>query len=321
MASPTQPELRHRDVAHAVRVAFGPAARISSAHPLPGGGFGTVWRVDLVDGRRTALKAFPAPGVSLLTYEAGLLDAEADYLRLVAERAPEVPVPRLLYRGDDWLFMTLLPGTALPALPPGTDTSRIRFECGVAVARLHGVSGSRFGYPGGRPASGTWPAAFAAMVEALLGDAVAWGVRLPVEPARVRAAVAGHADLLGAVTTAALVHFDLWDGNVLAADGHLSGLVDGERHLFGDPLVDFASPALFRDIFDEPDHPFLLGYQSIRPFVVDNGVRRRAWLYELYLYLLMAVEFPSRGMTMASHGDRWSRQAELLDTLLSKLES
>jgi fructosamine-3-kinase len=145
---------------------------------------------------------------------------------------------------------------------------------------------------------------------------------LPIDPARIRAAVATHADLLGTVTTAVLVHFDLWDGNVLAAaDGHLSGLVDGERYLFGDPLIDFASPALFRDIFDEPDHPFLLGYDSIRPFIVDDGVRRRAWLYQLYLYLLMAVEFSSRGMTMASHGDRWVRQAELLDKLLSKLDS
>jgi fructosamine-3-kinase len=147
-------------------------------------------------------------------------------------------------------------------------------------------------------------------------------VPLPVEPARIRAVVAAHTDLLATVTRPALLHFDLWDGNVLAdPDGHLGGLVDGERYLFGDPLVDFVSPALFRDMFDEPDHPFLAGYRCVRPFPVDDGVRRRVWLYAVHLYLLMTVEFPSRGMTLATHGARWARQADLLHELLSKLES
>jgi fructosamine-3-kinase len=281
-----------------------------------------VWRVDLGDGRRTVLKAGPTRDSRLLAYEAGMLAAEADYLRMVADRAPEVPTPRLLHESDEWLFMTMLPGIALPLLPPGTDTSTARFECGMAVARLHAVTGDRFGYPGPRPQAATWPAAFTAMVEALLDDAVAWRVPLPIEPARIRAAVAAHTDVLAAVTTPSLLHFDLWDGNVLAtAGGHLGGLVDGERYLFGDPLVDFVSPTMFRDIFEEPDHPYLLGYRSVRPFPVDPGVRRRAWLYQLYLYLLMTVEFPSRGMTMATHGARWVRQVDLLNDLLSKLDS
>ena len=218
--------------------------------------------------------------------------------------------------------MTLMPGIALPSLPPGTDTSTARFECGAAVARLHAVTGDRFGYPGLRPQASTWPAAYTAMVEAILDDAVAWQVPMPVKPARVRAAVTAHADLLAIVTTPALLHFDLWDGNVLATpDGHLAGLVDGERYLFGDPLVDFASPALFRDIFEEPEHPYLRGYQSVRPFTVDPEIRRRAWLHQLYLYLLMTVEFPSRGMTMITHHARWGKQADLLNDLLSKLDN
>jgi len=218
--------------------------------------------------------------------------------------------------------MTLLPGVALTSLPPGTDTSVARFECGAAVAQLHAVTGDRFGYQGSRPQADTWPVAFAAMVEALLDDAVSWQVTLPVDPDRIRAAVAAHAGLLATVTVPALLHFDLWDGNVLAtADGHLGGLVDGERYLFGDPLIDFASPALFRDILTDPDHPFLRGYRSVRAVASDDGARRRAWLYQVYLYLLMTVEFPSRGMTLATHGARWDRQAGLLADLLSKLDA
>ena len=64
-----------------------------------------------------------------------------------------------------------------------------------------------------------------------------------------------------------MLHFDCWDGNVLAApdrDGRLRlrGLVDGERFLYGDPLLDLVSPLLFRRVEDEPEHPLLRGYQA-----------------------------------------------------------
>src|SRR5262249_25594032 len=150
-----------------------------------------------------------------------------------------------------------------------------------------------------------------AMVEALFADAADWNLTLPVHPDGIRAAIAASADVLAAVTEPALVHFDLWDGNVLAV-GHgdqwrLGGLVDGERHLFGDPCIDFASPALFRDLFDDPADPFLAGYRSVRPFAVDCDVRRRTWLSQLYLYLVMLVEMPSRGMDRhGADAGRWN---------------
>jgi fructosamine-3-kinase len=137
---------------------------------------------------------------------------------------------------------------------------------------------------------------------------------LPVPPAKIAAAVDAQRDVLAAVTTPSLVHFDLWDGNVLVADGHLTGLVDGERHLWGDPLVDFVSPALFQDIFATPDHPYVRGYQQVRPLLMDEGVRIRVRLYRLYLYLLMIVEGPSRGLDADT-----DRVAFLCDLLTSSI--
>ena len=105
----------------------------------------------------------------------------------------------------------------------------------------------------------------------------------------------------------------------LAADGHLTGLVDGERYLFGDPMVDFASPALFQDMLEDPDHPFLRGYDRVRPLKIDDGVRRRLWLCQLYLYLLMIVEYPSRGMVPAEDPDRWNLLCDLVRTRVALL--
>lgn len=322
--SPTQRLLSLDDVAAAARVSFGPTAEVCSAEPLSGGNFGAVWRVDLADGRATVLKVGPEPDVPLLTYEADMVGAEADYLRLVAAGAPEVPTPRLLHQTDDWLFMTLVPGIAMPSLPPGVATAQVRFESGAAIARVHAITGPKFGYTGPRPSAPTWPEAFAGSVDAILDDAVTWRVPVPFAPAEVRSVVAAHRDLLATVTTPALLHFDLWDGNVLATvdaggTAHLSGLVDGERYLYGDPLLDFASPALFRDVLEHPDDPFVRGYASVSPLHIDEGARRRLWLYQLYLYLVMMIEFPSRGLSPVAEAGLWSRLTELQADLLAKL--
>jgi hypothetical protein len=107
----------------------------------------------------------------------------------------------------------------------------------------------------------------------------------------------------------------------MVADGvaHLSGLVDGERYLYGDPMIDFASPALFREVL-QPEDPFYAGYQSVRPFRLDHSTLARGWLCQLYLYLAMLVEFPSRGRDR--HGvdaEPWRYQVSLLDGLLTRL--
>ena len=321
MVSPTQRTISLDDVVPAARVAFGPAGEVAAAGPLSGGSFGTVWWADLADGRETVFKTGPMAGAGILTYEAGMVEAEAEYLRLVEAGAPELPMPRLLYGGTDWMFMTRLGGVSMPDLPSEVDTAGVRFESGAAIARLHRVTGEFFGYSGARPRAGTWREAYHLMIEALLADAIVWDVPLPFDPDEIRAVVAAQDAALDTVTAPSLVHFDLWDGNVLSSsDGeHLTGMVDGERYLWGDPFIDFASPALFRDILDRPGDPFLRGYLSVAPVVVDDCVRRRVWLCQLYLYLVMIVEFPSRGMTFETDEWRWVAQRGQVRSLIAKL--
>jgi aminoglycoside phosphotransferase (APT) family kinase protein len=322
--SPTQRQLTAVDVAALARASFGPATSVVHAAPLTGGGFAAVWRVRLADGRDTVLKVGPPPGARLLSYEKDLLAAEATYFRLAG--AQGVPVPAVLDHGTDpevldgdWLFTGFLDGTPLPDLPAGADASGAWYDAGAAVARIHRSTGDRYGYSGDRVHASTWRQAFTAIIDELLTDAAAWDVPLPVPADRVRDAVARQAPVLDIVERPALLHFDLWDGNLLArigADGatRLTGLVDGERYLYGDRLLDLVSPCLFRRIEDEPQHPFLRGYvaQSGAPFVADQTVRRRLALYRLHLYLILLIEIPSRGMAGA-YGD--SRRA-LVDPLL-----
>ncbi|MFI5837697.1 phosphotransferase family protein [Micromonospora sp. NPDC051300] len=328
--SPTRRDLDPAQVRRYLAASVGLAAEVVDCGPLAGGGFAAVWWVHLTDGRDVVLKVGPPPHVPLLRYERDMIGAEARYLRLVAARAPAVPVPSLLHHGHhpelgDWLLTARLPGRTLWDLTrAGADVASLRAEFGRALAALHAVTGDRYGYDGGRAAAPTWRAAYTAMVDDLLADAADWAVPLPAPAHRIREVVARHAAVLDVVRRPALLHFDGWAGNVLAVDGpdgalRLSGLVDGERHLWGDPLLDLVSPLLFRRAEDEPDDALVRAYREVAPFAWDAGARRRLGLYRLHLYLLMTVEMPSRAITAESDPGRVARLAELLDAELSDL--
>jgi aminoglycoside phosphotransferase (APT) family kinase protein len=318
-----------------VQASFGRGLDARAIRELAGGGFANVSRVDLSDGRTVVLKV-PPPPAPMLSYEYGITGAEARYLALVEQNLPCASFPRLLAYGHDphildseWLFMSCLPGTMLSALRdicPAHRTDPVRAQLGRTVARLHEVTGGRFGYDDDRPHGDSWREAFLAIVDSLLTDAGYWEVDLGAPPEDIRRLLARHAAALDVVQRPALLHFDLWDGNVLCVpdrDGalRLSGIVDGERYLWGDPLMDFVSPALYRRIEDEPEHPFVRGYAAQRghPVTFDASASRRLTLYRLHMYLLMTVEMPSRGMTPGTHPGRCGRLRALLQRQLAAL--
>jgi aminoglycoside phosphotransferase (APT) family kinase protein len=120
--------------------------------------------------------------------------------------------------------------------------------------------------------------------------------------------------------TEVLVHFDLWDGNILVDPGtgtsRIGGLIDGERALGGDALADFVSLALLSDI--RHDRAFLDGYrQTGGPVMFDASSAIRLAIYRTYLYLIMLAEVTPRTFTPA---ERQYREARVLPTLATELD-
>lgn len=319
-----------------------PVGRPVAERPLSGGLFASVQAVELADGRSVVVKTGqPDDATGLLSHERTLLRAEVALLRL-AEPLAGVPAPRVLHTDlsraqveVDVAVVELLPGESWDAshgvMTPAAGQLAGR-EVGGVLARLNAVHGPRFGYPtaGSGLGGATWPAAFTAMTEALLADADRWAVR--VDAPRVRAAVAASDAELAEVVAPHLVHMDLWPGNVLLdpATGAVRGVVDFERGLFGDPLMDFVGHDPFRTAGLPPDP--CAGYLAAggtlplarRDAEGDDdaltpAARRRLALYRLYLTLIMTIEVVPRGYDWPDLGgyvDRLvAQRAALLDAL------
>lgn len=309
---------------------------VAECAPLDGGTYNALTRVVLRDGRRWVVKRPPAGHrASTLSYEHDLLRGECQYFR-AASGAAGVPVPRVVHvaeSGDprvvSHLVMTELPGTpwqSVDAELAPAERRRLRGELGGTVARLHAVTGDGFGYPSGvfGPPAATWRPAFTAMARAVLDDAERYGARLPRPVPRIRELFASAAGVLDEVTRPTLVHFDLWQGNLLldgaSGDRAITGVIDGERMFWGDAVAEFASLGLLDDI--ERDEEFLDGYARAGGQVRFTGsVRLRLDLYRCYLYLIMLVEAVPRRYSPEQRAATWQFAGRALTEALDAVEA
>ncbi|MET9844190.1 phosphotransferase family protein [Streptomyces ossamyceticus] len=304
-----------------------PPESLAERLPLGGGTYNTVEELRLTDGTRLVLKIPPPPTVPGLSHERDLLVGEATFCR--AAGTAGVPVPGVVGAALDesaptgrHVLLSHCPGAGWEGLT-AEGKAGVRRELGGLVARLHEVTGPGFGYPTGAlgPLAPDWRTAFTTMYEAVLDDARRYAAWLP-RPVEEVARTARHAyDALDEVTVPRLVHFDLWDGNILVergASARVGGLIDGERMFWGDPVADFVSLALLGDIRQDPD--FLAGYREAGgdPHLSPRAARRYA-LYRSYLSLIMLVETVPREVGADDIAWRRERVAPHLTAALDEL--
>jgi aminoglycoside phosphotransferase (APT) family kinase protein len=301
--------------------------RVTDAALLDGGSFNSVYRVALTNGSTLVLKAAPPAEMPVLRHEHGLLRSETLLYTLAAGRRI-AGVPTMVYDGgESFLLMSEIPGQPWPEVEDRLSDSqreRLRGDVGRLVAGLHTITGRSFGYPSHAlgPLAATWRAAFGTMLDAALADVERFGATptLPVPAGTIRELTTANADALDEVTTPVLVHFDLWDGNILVDSSsgtpRIGGLIDAERAFWGDPLADFVSLAIFSDI--RQDQAFLDGYrQAGGPVVFDASSEVRLALYRSYIYLILLAEITPRTFTPA---ERQDREATVVPLLAAELD-
>lgn len=244
---------------------------IDTAERLGGGSIAAVWRV------RTAASC------DLIVKAGTGLALEAWMLTWLASET-QAPVPRVIAAAEDLLVMEHLDGEA-GALSTGGER-----HLGAIVAALHDHGADRFGFPrdtviGGLPQPNGEEAEWLPFFRDrrllhMAREALAVG-RLPASAMRRVEALATRLDRwIPGGGAPALVHGDLWGGNILARGDRIVGLIDPAIY-YGDPEVELAFMTLFGSVGDA----FFASYGERRPLRPGFFEERRT-LYNLYPLLV-----------------------------------
>ena len=246
---------------------------ICQTNLLGGGCIGKVHGIILEDGRQIVAK-LPASD--------GTLAIEGFMLRYLATKT-SLPVPKVLFCEDKLLVLQFLPST-------GALDKEAEIDAADAIADLHRITQTTFGFecdtvigglPQPNPSSETWLDFFRDFRLCYMADQALASGRLPVELRRRIDRLAGQLDrwIINS-TPPALLHGDLWGGNILCAQSRVAGFIDPAIY-FGDPEIELAFTRLF-NTFTSVFYDRYKERQKINPGFFEE----RCDLYNLYPLLV-----------------------------------
>jgi aminoglycoside phosphotransferase (APT) family kinase protein len=269
-----------------------PDRQVTGIEPTRTGKFNDSFFVSTDDGELVVRVAPPEDAVFVF-YERRMMRQEPGLHRLLREKT-NVPVAAILAfdekaeeLGRAALIMERLPGVPLTEAS-GLHAGYVFRQVGGMLAATHALTAERYGYLGEHhpmdPAA-TWVEAFADMWDRLVADVAATGHYSPATRRFLHALLTEHLDLFDRPVAASLLHMDVWHQNIqVAPDGTVTGLIDWDRALWGDPEIEFA----VLDYCGVSVPEFWQGYGQPRDLSPDAQVRRVFYLlYELQKYIVI----------------------------------
>jgi aminoglycoside phosphotransferase (APT) family kinase protein len=295
MESKTKNKKSREQIESMVTRAFnglGLAAGEEAVREMKEGWFNVAYNIKLADGRETVLKIAPPRGSEVMLYEKNIMATEAASMRL-AHTNQAIPVPEIYYFDDacdlcdsNYFFMEKIYGDNLEHVKTGLPAEvqeAVDVQIGRIIREINTFPGTFFGYDGNSELrADTWKDAFLKIVEAVLEDAARKQVVFDYSYDELRAVALKHAPALDEVTEPCLVHWDAWNPNFFVKDGRVVGIIDFERALWADYLME----AQFRQ-FGGGVTASMRGYGKTT-FTAAEEQRKR--LYDLHLALVMHVE-------------------------------
>lgn len=307
MESFTKVKLNDLQLDLLVKAAFGAKTAVIHSSVLTGGFFNTAYDLELSNGKSVILKIAPAVETATLSYEKDIMRTEVEALRLVADKGV-APVPAVYYFDESlklspspFFFMEKIEGKPYSDVKESLsilERDTIETELGRYNYLFNEIKGERFGIFGQRSVGegNSWRETFTWLMQSLLADAEKLGAQLPASTDEIMHEVSKVLPALDVVTEPRLVHWDLWNGNVFVKDGSIVSLIDWERALWGDVLMEY----YFRHF--ENSASFLKGYGADYD---RTNEYERIKLYDLYLDLILAIECYSRKYDNEGHV-RWA---------------
>lgn len=266
---------------------------LTDAQLLSGGLFNTTYMMQ-TETRMAVLRLGPVNRQLLQPYERKLMEAEALVLAELEKR--KIPSSRViaLDLSRRLLDRDVMVVEAFPAVSVSTVEwdkvwqENISRAAGEVARRFHEITAEDI-LPGEKKPFGrlgnvlaglggaTWAEAVSIEVEQWCALAFEHKIAPREFVEKVRNLYAGHSAVLEAVTTANLVHADLWFGNLLTGEsGELVAVIDCDRVVLGDPEWEFATGWMTGEAF-------CAGYGREPDPAPESVLRRR--LYKLLMDL------------------------------------
>lgn len=255
---------------------------VVARHPLRGGCVADVYLLELQDGRRVVAKRRSRGDHPSLETEAWVLSFLAEKVRL--------PVPEVISATADLLLMEFVEGE--PGLSSLAEEDAARW-----IAALHSVEGKAFGFArttaiGPLPQDNRWQSSWIAFFRDQrlmpMGRRAHARGKLSNETLKRLECLCGQLDRwLEEPPSAALLHGDLWDGNIIRRQGRIAAFLDPASY-FGHPEVELAFGTLFGTLKER----FFARYAEFRP-IAPGFFEVRRDIYNLYPLLVHATLFGS----------------------------
>lgn len=253
------------------------------------------YKLTFEDGFQTILKIASPIKTGFMTNECNLMEAEVKAMKLVAQNTG-IKVAAV-YRYDtskelcdgDYFFMESLEGTSWISVMDRLgeeENSRLRMEVGKLQKQLSEVTGDKFGLLGDSVHQFNNMYEFIYfLLNNVLNDAERRAVVTGVPKDRILAKLSRDKVLFEKIKTPTLVHWDMWEGNIFVKEGEISGIIDWERAMWGEPFMD----ERFR--YHNRHSDFLKGFGINE--LTEEELKRIYW-YDILLYLTMMTEVTYR---------------------------
>jgi aminoglycoside phosphotransferase (APT) family kinase protein len=248
-------------------------------------------------GNGLVLRISPPDDAGFLFYERRMM-AQEPGIHALLRTETSIPVAEIVAYDDsrrllprDYLLMERLPGRPLTEARLGQrQMDGVLEQVGAYLAQMHALVADRYGYLcAHRPMvpQPSWVEAFAVMWNSLLDDVVACGGYKPEEADALRRLLTFYRPHFDRPVPASLLHMDVWSQNILVdEDGQVTGLVDLDRALWGDPEIEFA----VLDYCGISEPAFWRGYGQSRDTSFSAQIRARFYLlYEVQKYIVIRI--------------------------------
>jgi len=260
--------------------------------PIATGKFNSGYYV-LAGGEELVLRVAPPKNSVFLFYERDMMKQEPGIHRMLREKTT-VPVAEILAFDQsadiidrDYILMTRLPGAPLSDVR-GVSTAKVLAQVGQCLAQVHRLRAQQYGYLGEHhpmTPQASWPDAFRIMWRKLIEDVAATGHYQAVECHALLSLLDRHMHLFDRPVPSCFLHMDIWSENILVdRRSRLTGLVDWDRALWGDPEIEFA----VLDYCGVSKPAFWEGYGTPRDTSPEARARNTFYLlYELQKYIVI----------------------------------